>query len=138
MPLKGGFYQLDTGGNPQFPRMLKVKRPWKAVEGHGVENHYWVQKNYKIAIWFLKLWKHVLLGLGISHSFKVFTMLGISFEYFFQIQSLYNFKKTLIGINMFFQFWRAKKGHFATFNVMKNFKMRVWLEIRVLLEGEPH
>ena len=44
----------------------------------------------------------------------------------------------LAGINIFLPFLWAKNGHFLTFNVIKNFKMRVLLEIRVLLEGEPH
>ena len=44
----------------------------------------------------------------------------------------------LAGINIFSPFLWAKNGHFLTFNVIKNFKMRVLLEIRVLLEGEPH
>ena len=44
----------------------------------------------------------------------------------------------LADINIFSPFLWAKNGHFLTFNVIKNFKMRVLLEIRVLLEGEPH
>ena len=48
-----------------------------------------------------------------------------------------NLPKRLAGINIFFQFSWAKNVHFLTFNVIKNFKMRVLLEIRVLFEGEP-
>ena len=47
-----------------------------------------------------------------------------------------NLPKRLTGINIFFHFLWAKNGHFLTFKVIKNFKMRVLLEIRVLLEGE--
>ena len=49
-----------------------------------------------------------------------------------------NLPKRLEGINIFFQFSWAKNGDFLTFNVIKNFKMRVVLEIRVLLEGESY
>ena len=55
-----------------------------------------------------------------------------------KLASTVNFQIRLVGINIFFQFSWAKNNHFLTFNVIKNFKMRVVLEIRVLLEGESY
>ena len=49
-----------------------------------------------------------------------------------------NLPKRRAGSNIFFQFSLAKNGHFLTFNVIKNFKMKVLLEIRMLLEGESY
>ena len=44
----------------------------------------------------------------------------------------------LAGFNVFQQFLQAKKVVFLDFNVIKYLKMRVLLEIRVLLEGESY
>ena len=44
----------------------------------------------------------------------------------------------LAGFNVFQQFLQAKKVVFLDFNVIKKLKMRVLLEIRVLLEGESY
>ena len=57
---------------------------------------------------------------------------------FDRCQNTVNLPKRLAGINIFFHFSWAKNGHFLTFKVIKNFKMRVLLEIRVLLEGESY
>ena len=44
----------------------------------------------------------------------------------------------LADIIILYQFLQAKMGSFLDFYVKKQFKMRVLLEIRVLLEGEPY
>ena len=49
-----------------------------------------------------------------------------------------NLQIRLAGINIFSPFLWAKNGHFLTFNAIKNFKMQVLLEIRVLFEGKPY
>ena len=49
-----------------------------------------------------------------------------------------NFPMRLTGFNVFQQFVQAKKVVFLYFDVIKSLKMRVLLEIQLLLEGESY
>lgn len=49
-----------------------------------------------------------------------------------------NLPMRLAGLNVFRQFLLAKKVVFLDFDVIKYLKMRVLLEIQVLLEGESY